>query len=289
MKLFVFVLLGFTVTAFASAAELRSNLEYGRVGDVRLLLDASVPDGAGPFPVAILIHGGGWSSGDKAGSDKPGGSADITPWFAPLTAAKFTWFSINYRMAPQHRWPACFEDVETAVRWVKAHAAEFKGDPKRIAVFGHSAGGHLAMLAALALEPDVRVQAGVGFAPVTDLVLDSQVRGGLSTSLQNLFARPKELTDDTAQVLREFSPINRVKRGAPPFLLLHGDADKTVPYRQSLNFKARLEAEHVPVELITLPGAPHGLLTWEKSDPAWPAKMLAWLTKNLTAEPAPAR
>ncbi len=67
--------------------------------------------------------------------------------FEPLSRANFTWFTIDYRLAPENRWPACFDDVQTAIRWVKQHAAEFKGDPERIALIGYSAGGHLATLA----------------------------------------------------------------------------------------------------------------------------------------------
>src|SRR5690348_13571078 len=99
-----------------AAAEVKSDIEYGRAGDVSLKLDASIPDGEGAFPIVIIIHGGGWGSGDKA--------TDIMPLFQPLTDAKFTWFSINYRLAPAHRWPACLEDVNAAIAWVKAHAAE---------------------------------------------------------------------------------------------------------------------------------------------------------------------
>ncbi len=271
------------LAALCSAAEVKKDIEYGTTDGVSLKLDASIPEGDGPFPVVILIHGGGWGSGDKAGSDKPGSGSDITPWFEPVTQGKFTWFSINYRLAPQYHWPACFDDVEMAIRWVKAHAAEYKGDPRRIALFGHSSGGHLATLAGLVRTPDLRVQAVVGFAPVTDVVEDSRVRGGMSPALQNLLDLPKEVTEESEHVLREISPINHVKAGAPPFLILHGDADKTVPMKQTLNFKARLEADHIPVELITLPGAPHGLLTWSKFDPEWPTKLVAWLNQTLAA------
>jgi alpha-L-fucosidase 2 len=164
------LLLGLLLGASPAHGEARllTDIEYGRADGESLRLDVNVPDGAGPFPVAILVHGGGWSAGDKRGTDKPGSSADISPWFEPLTAAGFTWFSINYRLAPTHRWPACFEDVQTAIRWVKAHAAEYRGDPRRIALFGHSAGGHLVCLAAVQAQADTRVQAVVGFAPVTD-------------------------------------------------------------------------------------------------------------------------
>lgn len=269
------------LAAVGTRAELRRDVEYGRADGVSLKLDVNVPDGAGPFPVAILVHGGGWSSGDKAGSDHPGNGADITPWFAPLTAAKFTWFSINYRYAPAHRWPAGFEDVQTAIRWVKAHAAEFKGDPDRIALLGHSAGGHLVCLAATLVDDRVRVQAVVGCAPVTNHEQELPVRGGLSTSLQNLLDRPKALTPESLGLLREISPLNHVRPGLPPFLLLHGDADRTVPLQQSLDFQAKLRANGVPCELIIIPGAPHALLAWEKFSPDYPARMIKWLRETL--------
>jgi alpha-L-fucosidase 2 len=267
--------------ALVVATELKKDIEYGRAGDVRLLLDASVPDGPGPFPVAILVHGGGWSNGDKAGSDKPGDSADITPWFEPLTAAHFTWFSLNYRLAPQHRWPACLEDVQTAIRWVKAHAAEFKGDPRRIALFGHSAGGHLVCLAAVLAAEDTRVQAVVGFAPVTNHEQDLPQRGGLSPSLQKLLDRPKEVTAESRAMLREISPLNHVRPGLPPFLLIHGDADKSVPLPQSLDFQAALRTTGNVCDLITIKGAPHRLLTWDQFDPGYRDRVIAWLRQHL--------
>ena len=263
-----------------AGALLVTNLEYGTVDGVSLRLDASVPAGAGPFPVAILVHGGGWSRGDKH-SVPPGDSADITPWFAPLTEAKFTWFSINYRLAPEHRWPEGFNDLQAAIRWVKAHAAEYKGDPGRIALFGHSSGGHLVCLAATLVDDSVRVQAVVGFAPVTNHEQDLPVRGGLSTSLQGLLHRPKAVTPESLGLLRALSPINHVRPGLPPFLLIHGDADRSVPFQQSLDFQAKLQANGVPCELIRIPGAPHGLSTWTKIAPDYPARMVAWLRQVL--------
>ena len=272
---------------FAAAAEVKKDIEYGHAGDVRLLLDACVPEGAGPFPMAILVHGGGWSRGDKCGTLIPGDSADITPWFEPLTRANFTWFSINYRLAPQYRWPACLEDVQTAIRWVKAHAAEFKGDPQRIVLFGHSDGGHLVCLAAVLAGEDTHVQAVAGFAPVTDFEQELPQRGGLSTSLQALFNRPKEITPEVRALLHETSPINHLKAGLPAFLLLHGDADPTVPYVQSLNFQAGVRAAGGVCDLITIHGAPHALASWNKIDPSYKDRMIAWLRQRLP-EPAPA-
>ncbi len=97
----------------ASADAVRVDVEYGRAGGERLLLDAGVPPGPGPHPAVILVHGGGWTTGDKSGN---GRGAFMVPLHAPLQRAGFAWFSINYRLAPKHRFPACVEDVETAIR-----------------------------------------------------------------------------------------------------------------------------------------------------------------------------
>ncbi|HYP17210.1 MAG TPA: alpha/beta hydrolase [Opitutus sp.] len=268
-------------------AAVRQDIVYGEAAGEPLLLDAHVPDGPGPFPIAILVHGGGWSRGDKSGLDEPSKGADITPWFTWLSAAKFTWFSINYRLAPKHRWPACFEDLQSAIRWVKTHAADFKGDPRRIALFGHSSGGHLVCLAGALADEETRVQAIVGFAPVTDLEADAVHRGGLSPSLQNLLGRPANLTPDTLARLRELSPITHAKPGLPPVLLLHGDADRTVPFAQSTAFQARLHASGGRCDLPTIPDGPHGLVPWSQFAPDYPERMIAWLRDALGPSSSP--
>ena len=264
------------------------DVEYARPSGEPLLLDVHVPEGTGPFPIAILVHGGGWSRGDKNGLDEPTKGADVTPWFAPLSAANFTWFSINYRHAPKHRWPACLEDVQSAIRWVKAHAAEYHGDPSRIALFGHSAGGQLVCLAATLADESTEVQAVVGFAPVTEFEQELPTRGGLSPSLQALFNRPKEVTPESLALLRATSPINHVKPGLPPFLLIHGDADKTVPYVQSLNFQTRLRSAGIICDLITIPEGPHALHRWHELAPDYADRMISWLRATLS-NPAPGR
>ena len=199
----------------------------------------------------------------------------------PLTAANFTWFAINYRLAPTNRWPACFEDVQTAIRWVKAHAAEYKGDPKRIALCGYSAGGHLVCLAATLAEADTRVQAVIGYAPPTDMWADNARRDGLSKSLQLLLNLPPELTPATSNTLAAMSPIEFVKPGLPPFLLVQGDADQTVLHSQSVNFQARLLAAQVPCDLITITNAQHRIMDWKKYDSNFEDKIRDWLVKTL--------
>lgn len=255
-----------------------TDLEYGTAAGEKLLFDVSVPAGEGPFPVAILVHGGGWSGGDKAATE---GGAGIAPMFTTLTRANYVWFSINYRLAPKHRWPACLDDVLNAIRWVKANAVTFNGDPARIVLFGHSAGGHLVCQAATVVDDSVRVQAVVGYAPVTNHEQDLPVRGGLSPSLQNLLNRPKEVTPESLGLLRAISPLNHARPGLPPFLLIHGDADKTVPIQQSYDFQQKLRANGVVCDLHVLPGAPHRLSEWEKVAPDYPTHLLAWLEQHL--------
>jgi alpha-L-fucosidase 2 len=268
-------------------AALLADLEYGAAGGEQLLLDVSVPPAPGPHPVAILVHGGGWTGGDKAASE---GGAGIAPWFSALTNANYVWFSINYRLAPKHRWPACLEDVITAIRWVKANAARFGGDPERIGLFGHSAGGHLACLAGTVVDDSARVQAVVGFAPVTNHEQEIPRRGGVSTSLQQLLNRPQAITPESLGLLRAISPINHVRPGLPPYLLVHGDADKTVPIEQSYDFQAKLRAHGVTCDLQVLPGAGHRLGDWEKLAPGHAAAWVAWLDAQLrpAAPAAPA-
>lgn len=270
-----------SVAAALSAAEVRRDVEYQRAGGVAVHLDAHLPDPASqPAPIAILVHGGGWTGGDKAG--------DILPLIEPLTAAGFVCLSIDYRLAPEFRWPACLEDVLAAVRWTKANAASVGGDPSRIALIGYSAGGHLVTYASTVVDDTVRVQAVVGLAPLTDFVQELPMRGNiLGRAQRGLLDRPQEITPESLGLLRALSPVNHLRAGLPPYLLIHGDADRSVPYVQSVTFQEMLQAEGVPCELITLPGAPHRLAEWPDFQPDLYPRLVGWLQRTLLRE-APA-
>ncbi len=237
----------------------------------------------------LIVHGGGWMAGDKL--------TDIVPVFAPF-ATNFTWFTINYRLAPTNRWPACYEDVQTAIRWVKAHAAEYKGDPDRIALLGYSAGGHLVTLAGtrsgqktflqklhLSKKTDEAVQAVAAFAPPTDLVADNIRRGGLSISMRNLFnCDSTNITDSVRAVLKKNSPLTYVQPGLPPFLLINGSADKTVPVGQTEVFHQALLAAKVDSTLLVIPEGQHRINDWKKFTPDWQAQLVKWLEEKLAAK-----
>jgi acetyl esterase/lipase len=273
--------LGAGIARAASAAPaFTADIAYGEAAGRKLLLDASVPAGPGPFPVAILVHGGGWRRGDKAKSPQPGDNADISPWFETLNEAKFTWFSINYRHAPAHRWPACYEDVLTAIRWVKAHAADYKGDPARIALFGHSAGGHLVCLAGTRPDADTRVAAIVGFAAVTDMVPLPNAKA-ISNNYTNLFGLPPAPTPESLAILRAASPLYHVKPGLPPFLLLHGEDDPGVPIVQAQSLRDKLRAAGNTCDLFTIRAGTHPLAQWDDVDPGYRGRLVAWLRRTL--------
>lgn len=272
MKSIATCLLVVFLSATAICAEVQSDIEYGKAGDESLMLDACVPDGVGPFPVAIIVHGGGWGGGDKA--------RDMSLLFKPLSDAKFTWFSIDYRLAPKHLYPACIEDVEKAIRWVKKHAAEYKGDPKRVALIGESAGGHLVALAATRAKDDTRVAAVVAFAGPFSLQGEAEYRKGMSPALKKLFNR-EEYDDQSKAILRDASPLFQLKADLLPFLLIHGTDDKSVLYEQSVDFQKGLKELGVPCELITIEKGAHGMTNWEKLNVSYKEKMIKWLGRVL--------
>lgn len=252
-------------------------IEYAQAGGESLKLDAFVPTGEGPFPAVIFVHGGGWSGGDKKGGNDP--------LFAPLAERGIAWFTINYRLAPKHHYPAPVEDIHTAIRWVKAHAAEYNVDPNRLALIGESAGGQLVAQAAVLAKDDTRVAAVVPFYAPVDFIADMERRGGLSTSMRGLFGRTDAKADAaTLQLLREASPINHVHAGLPPFLLVHGTGDMSVLYNWSPQFQSRLKAVGVECELITIHDGRHGMAGWESFAPEYKDQVADWLANKLGAK-----
>jgi len=244
-----------------------------------LRLDACVPEGRGPFPAVLLVHGGGWIGGDRTEAARP--------LRARLTKAGVAWLAVQYRLAPAVRYPAPVEDVQAALGWTQRHARRMRLDPARLALVGESAGGHLVVEVAIrAAEPGAapKLAAVVAFFAPVDLEADADRRGGLSRSMQALFGRTA-LDDDARRDLRAASPIGRVRPGLPPFLLTHGTADMSVPQDQSLRLQKALRDAGVPCELVSVPDGTHGTRTWDERLPGWADQIVAWLCTRL----APAR
>jgi len=186
---------------------LHSDIGFANVDGVSLTLDAFVPEGDGPFPTVIFVHGGGFMNGDK--------QSYIKPLFEPVGKAGFAWFTINYRLAPKYRWPACGDDVATAVRWVKAHAAEYRVDPRRIALVGESAGGHLVSWVGGSTDEALRVAAVVPIYAPHDLEWRVKHKKELGRPMEALLDI-KEMNEESFKKLRDASPDSRVHKGMPP-------------------------------------------------------------------------
>ena len=260
------------VTAAAQAAEKLTDVEYARPGGYMLTMDISIPEGLGPHPVVVLVHGGGWENGDK--------ETYIQPWFPVLTRASLAWVSINYRLSPQYKYPSAVEDVEAAVRFVKANANKYRLDENKIALMGESAGGHLVAMAAV--RANVKVRGVVDFYGPADLVSLTEHRKQISKNMQQ-FLGVTQMDDATRKLMMEASPVSYIAKKMPPFLFIHGDKDATVPLEQSQEFCDKMKAVKAKCEVFVVPGAPHGVSNWEKDDAfqEYKEKMVDWLKSVL--------
>lgn len=242
------------------------DVPYSRPGGRDLLLDADIPEGKGPFPAVIILHGGGWEAGDKA--------TYVSPVFAPLAQARFAWFSIDYRLAPYVHVPEQLEDVRSAVRFVRQHADWFHVDPNRIALLGESASGHLVAQVASMPCPGCEVQAVVSFYGVYNF-LRWKDDADFTRMFQGMFA------DHDPATLREYSPLYHASAGLPPTLIIQGTGDELYPGTEE--YVQRLNEVHAKHQVILLEKAPHGMENWE-GHPEWmfyKKKMVEWLEKTL--------
>jgi len=222
--------------------------------DNKHLLDLYLPAEGRDFPVFIFIHGGSWRFGDKDNPLYP--HEEIGKRFARRGVAAVV---ASYRLAPRYKFPAQAEDVARVVRWTYENVASYGGDPERIILGGHSAGGHLAALVALderylAAEgvPPTAVAGAVGISGVYDLDLANEDASWFS----RWFVGRAVFGDDFA-VLREASPINYVRPDAPPFLLLQGDGDPEHIRHQLPPMAAALLAAGAEVETAEVVGRNH--------------------------------
>jgi acetyl esterase/lipase len=258
---------GFTATA----AQVRTDIEYARVNGISLRMDASIPDGNGPFPAAVIVHGGGWVSGDR--------KTNVQPLFEPLSEAGIAWFSISYRLVTDiTQFGVGITDVEQAVRFVKTHAAEFRVDPDKIALIGESAGGQLAAMAALETDTKDSVKAVVALYAPTDLVSLAKTSNYVPASIRDsVKGTPWEGL--VLAGLGQLSPINNVRRDMPPFLLIHGTADSLVPFDQSKAMCERMKAAGASCEIYPVRGAGHGIRWWESAGlgAGYKTKITSWL------------
>jgi alpha-L-fucosidase 2 len=273
--------------ALCAAAIDRKAVEFAYPDGKPLLLDMHIPDGAGPFPAAILVHGGGFDEGTR--------STNVAPLFEPLTNAGFAWFTIDYRLAPEAHFPEAMTDVNSAIVWVKAHSAEYHIDARKIVIIGESAGGYLVNYAGTHQTPETSVAAVVEFyAPVDYGKLALQRRDhperfnmvSINRHAANgagiHFFGVDQLDAAGLKKLHDVSPIAGVRDGMPPFLCIHGTKDDQVSYDQSTTMCDTMHKVGAACEVITIEGGGHGMGGWRAPEMQhWKAEMIAWLRKTL--------
>lgn len=257
------------------------DLEYGVAAGVSLRLDACLPPDRGldaePVPGIIVIHGGSWREGSKDSV----GWRSVCQW---LAASGYPAFSIDYRLAPQHPFPAAFEDVQAAVLWVRERAERFGVDPERIGVFGGSAGGNLAALLGTAGRGDLT--AGTRVLAVAELSAPIDLTG---SDLTDDFA-PLQLeylgcaSFDDCPAAEEASPGTFVDPTDPPFFIAHSTSEK-IPLAQSDRFVEALREEGIAVEYLVADGALHSIALL---DDDLKARIVGFYTRTLGPGAAPA-
>lgn len=270
------LLLLLTSLAHAVTYQVMPDIEFSAPGGESLKLDAHIPEGPGPFAAVILVHGGGWTAGHKTVNF-------VQALFPVLDRTGMAWFTIDYRLAPKHPYPAAKLDVEAAVRWVKQHAKQYKVDPRRIALMGESAGGHLVNM--VGVENTVGVKAVVCFYGTIDMVRFSKSRfehQPMSEGMKTFF-QIDGYNDTSNAKLEAISPHRFVNRRTPPFLLIHGTLDTQVPYEQAQLHVELFRKKGIPVELITVQDGVHGVMNWEKDARfhAYKQPLIDWLKKTL--------
>lgn len=280
--------------AVVAQAPTDPNEAFAQVGGRALRMDIYRANGAGPRPVVVWMHDGGWLTGDRT----------LPPFVAPLLDRGVSIASIDYRLTTEAgqygaegvTFPAQVNDVKAAIRFLRAHGADFNLDTTRIGAWGSSAGGHLAALAGTSagvaplegsldhLEYSSRVQAVVDYYGPTDLlqlipdvttppgniVAHDAADGpgslliGFSATGQGLGVLRANATNPNRpfpifrELAEQANPITWVDAGDPPFLIAHGTADNQVAIRQSERLRDALAGAGVPVELVRVPGAGHG-------------------------------
>jgi acetyl esterase/lipase len=261
MKISRFFLFALFFTVLNAGAQ--QNLTYAVVDGSPLLLDIYLPKNAkAPVPLIIWIHGGGWKNGSKE---------NCLPVRLGFTERGYAVASINYRLTGTAPFPAQIEDCKAAVRWLRAHAGQYGLNPEHFGVWGSSAGGHLVAL--LGTSGDVssfdtgensnvssRVQAVCDFYGPSDFKTMGTAPGferhGRADSPESaLLGGTPDKKPETAAAA---SPVTYATPDDPPFLIVHGDQDRTVPLDQSRRMDAALRAAGVETELIVIPGSGHG-------------------------------
>jgi acetyl esterase/lipase len=251
-----------------------------------------------PRPVILFVHGGGWASGDARHLN---GMEDFPATLAALAAKGYVVASVNYRLSGEAHFPAAVQDVKSAIRWLRGHAADYNIDTTRMMAWGVEAGGQIAAMVGTScgvttLEPAADAKSKARLASdCVEGVIDWYGPTDLA-SWETGAAHPPEAgaptrlgaylgcepADCAPGLVRTASPLTYIGSMSPPFLIQHGSADTEVPPDQSQKLNEALKAQSVPVEISIYPGAGQDFSKDGAADAATSAKAIADMEDFIT-------
>lgn len=265
----LFFLLLTPFLTWAADYQIEANIRYGRFPET--VLDVIQPRAPAlrNRPGVIVIHGGGWVQGQKE---------DMLESCLPFIQHDFVVANLEYRLAKSAPAPAAVEDVLRAAKWFQDHTLDYKVDPAHIIVMGESAGGQLALMSGMLpgstkLGPVIQLAAVIDFFGIADVT--DQLQGPDQRPYAATWIPPQPNRMDLA---KQMSPMTYVRKGLPPILAIHGDADPVVPYQQSVALVKSLKSAGDQAELITVAGGQHGFTPGQMSK-LWP-QIFKWLAKR---------
>jgi acetyl esterase len=237
-----------------SVAE-QNDIVYTTVDGEPVLLDAFLPNTSPKKrPAIVLLHAGGWAVGDKT---------SFVDDARLLSQLGFVVFSLNYRLAPQHPYPAAVDDVRAAIRWLRkpAQVASFRIDPKKIGAFGSSAGAHLAgLLATLghgSLSRGSRISVAISYSGPMDFTIESDTYSAvMGTTLVRDFLACVPADSGCLATETAASPITYVDKSDAPMLIVNSEAE-LVPVDQATRMDGALTAAGVAHRTMVLTGVRH--------------------------------
>lgn len=286
-------------SGLSAAYQLESNVVYGMYSGLALLMDVYHPAQPNGYGI-IQIAGSGWHSPQELSAPPLKESGQAKLYAARLAEAGYTVFAISHRAAPRFKYPAAVQDAQRAVRFVRHNAARFGIRGDRIGASGGSSGGHLvSLLGVLDVKGDpqssdpvqrhsAKVQCVVARAAPADMILmGNSARGATVASFMGMQGpRGKEEGTIEAKLYREASPLFQVTPDDAPFLLMHGDADDTVPFQHSEMMEKALRQAGVAVKLLRVPNGGHGAeFPGASNPPDYMGAMISWFDEHLKAPP----
>lgn len=273
-------------------SKVEKNVVYGMYSGLALLLDVYYPDKPNGYGI-IHVSGSGFTRPLSLDAKRITESPHVEIEGKALVGAGYTLFTVNHRAIPRFLYPAAVEDVQRAVRFIRYHARKYGINPDRIGAVGGSSGGYLvSMLGVLDGEGDpedespinqlsAKVQCVIARATPATLLEGTNGAAFLGFRLGEK-TEPKSIEYKRA---REASPVTHVTPDDPPFLLLHGDKDMTVPFKNSEMMAEALQLARVPFKLIRVEGAGHGpRFTGAVNPPDLDRERVQWMDTHLRKE-----